>query len=157
MNYCAKVSVDNEHAQDLHLRHISYDDYAQLVVDENADPHTVYVLSGEGYDDQFGNRIANVAAPELSGDAANKAYVDGEISNLSANLPKAGSSLFLTDDSLQLSGMQSDANIVKVTHDKYKWYINNYTQQELSNYIFVLSSDVEDVFGKRIANVADPI
>lgn len=75
---------------------------------------------------------------------------------LSNIINENASKVFLTDDSLDIYDQKSDAKIVKVTHEKYQWYLNNYTQQELSNYVFVLSSDVEDVFGKRIVNVAEP-
>lgn len=78
----AKISVDGELTQDFKFVHISYDDYAQLVIDEHTDPHTVYVLSGEGYDDQFGNRIANVGEPISTTDAATKGYVDAQISSI---------------------------------------------------------------------------
>ena len=37
------------------------------------------------------------------------------------------STIYLTDDSLQISGLKSDANILKVTHEKYQWYVNHYT------------------------------
>ena len=75
----AKISVDNELVQDFKMLHTSYDEYAQLVIAEKVDPHTMYVLSADGYDDQHGNRIANVGAPISPNDAATKTYVDDAI------------------------------------------------------------------------------
>lgn len=84
LNDFAKISVDNEPTQDLHLRHISYDEYSKLVADEQVDPHTLYILSAEGQDDQFGDRIVNVGAPISADDAATKGYVDNAISSIPA-------------------------------------------------------------------------
>ena len=78
----AKISVDNEAVQDFKMLHISYDEYAQLVNDENINPHTIYVLSADGYDDQFGNRIINLGSPISADDAATKNYVDSEIAKI---------------------------------------------------------------------------
>lgn len=39
---------------------------------------------------------------------------------------------------------------------KYQWYLNNYTREELANYVFVLESDVEDMLGKRVTRVGAP-
>ena len=78
----AKISVDNEAVQDFKMLHISYDEHAQLVNDENIDPHTIYVLSADGYDDQFGNRIINLGSPISADDAATKNYVDSEIAKI---------------------------------------------------------------------------
>ena len=75
----ANVSVDNEAVKDFKMLHTSYDEYAQLVIAEKVDPHTMYVLSADGYDDQHGNRIANVGAPISADDAATKTYVDDAI------------------------------------------------------------------------------
>ena len=80
----AKVSVDNQAVQDFKLLHIHYDDYAKLVADEQVDPHTMYVLSADGYDDQFGDRIANLGEPKVRSDAATKGYVDDEIAKIPA-------------------------------------------------------------------------
>ena len=82
LSYYAKISVDNEAVQDFKMLHISYDEHAQLVNDENIDPHTIYVLSADGYDDQFGNRIINLGSPISADDAATKNYVDSEIAKI---------------------------------------------------------------------------
>ena len=47
----AKISVDNELVQDFKMLHTSYDEYAQLVIAEKVDPHTMYILSADEYDD----------------------------------------------------------------------------------------------------------
>ena len=78
----AKISVDNEAVQDFKMLHISYDEHAQLVNDKSIDPHTIYVLSADGYDDQFGNRIINLGSPISADDAATKNYVDSEIAKI---------------------------------------------------------------------------
>ena len=77
-----KVSVDNMPIKDFKMLHISYDEYVQLVNDENIDPHTIYVLSADGYDDQIGNRIINLGSPISADDAATKNYVDSEIAKI---------------------------------------------------------------------------
>lgn len=77
-----KVSVDNMPIKDFKMLHISYEEYVQLVNDENIDPHTIYVLSADGCDDQFGNRIINLGSPISADDAATKNYVDSEIAKM---------------------------------------------------------------------------
>lgn len=76
-----KISVDNNPSQDFKFIHISYDEYAKLIVDDRVDPHTMYILSGDGVVDQFGNRIINVGSPISASDAANKGYVDESLQN----------------------------------------------------------------------------
>ena len=105
-NY-ANVSVDNEAVQDFKLLHISYDEHAQLVNDENIDPHTIYVLSADGYDDQFGNRIINLGSPVSADDAATKNYVDSEI----AKIPQPDLSEFVKLSSESAQDISSNLSI----------------------------------------------
>lgn len=37
------------------------------------------------------------------------------------------SASFITDESLSLDNVKSDLSVIKVTPEKYQWYINNYT------------------------------
>lgn len=103
----AKISVDNEAVQDFKMLHISYDEHAQLVNDENIDPHTIYVLSADGYDDQFGNRIINLGSPISADDAATKNYVDSEI----AKIPQPDLSEFMKLSSESTQDISSNLSI----------------------------------------------
>ena len=103
----AKISVDNEAVQDFKMLHISYDEHAQLVNDENIDPHTIYVLSADGYDDQFGNRIINLGSPVSADDAATKNYVDSEI----AKIPQPDLSEFMKLSSESTQDISSNLSI----------------------------------------------
>ena len=107
LSYYAKISVDNEAVQDFKMLHISYDEHAQLVNDENIDPHTIYVLSADGYDDQFGNRIINLGSPISADDAATKNYVDSEI----AKIPQPDLSEFMKLSSESTQDISSNLSI----------------------------------------------
>ena len=65
----SSVSVDNVHA-DVNLQHISREDYAQLIVDNNVLSNTLYIVSGD-YIETYGQQIKNVAPGTELSDAVN--------------------------------------------------------------------------------------
>lgn len=69
------ISNDVEYSKDLSVIKLSADEYYTLVADGNVNQSALYVIDDDT-NNAFGKKIVNVAPPELSDDAATKAYVD---------------------------------------------------------------------------------
>jgi hypothetical protein len=54
----------------LNIQHISQDDYHDLVVNENVDSNSIYIVSSDNIN-AYGERIENVADGEISSDGVN--------------------------------------------------------------------------------------
>lgn len=72
---------------DLSVCTLSYDEYAKLVKDGECSHDTLYIVSSN-YINAYGQSIKNIAEPELSCDAATKAYVDAQVSSCSQTLTR---------------------------------------------------------------------
>lgn len=144
----AKVSVDSQPTEDLKLLHISYDDYAQLVADDNVDPHTIYVLSAEGYDDQYGNRIANVGSPISADDAATKGYVDEKASDADLLIAKNATNIATNARNIAtLAAKQTDIDISAAAFSSRIKHVEDDTDEVKHQ----LSSKVDKVIGKGLS------
>ena len=75
----ALISNDIAYSKDLSVVKIAGEEYYKLVADEKTNPSALYVVD-DLHLNAYDQTIRNVASPELSDDAANKNYVDSEIS-----------------------------------------------------------------------------
>ena len=75
----ALISNDVAYSKDLSVVKITGEEYYKLVADEKTNPSALYVVD-DLHLNAYDQTIRNVASPELSDDAANKNYVDSEIS-----------------------------------------------------------------------------
>ena len=74
----SKVLVDGQYAENIQLKNVTIEEYAQLLKEGTALSNCIYKVSSENFE-AFGNKIVNVADPEYDQDAATKHYVDTEI------------------------------------------------------------------------------
>ena len=91
----AMISVDRDPTNEFKFKHISRDEYHDLVLsvdDKTVDPNTLYVISSDNMS-MYGQKITDLKDGELSGDActygqlsAFKTDLSGEISSLSGAL-----------------------------------------------------------------------
>ena len=72
-----KIFIDGAKAESLSALHISQDEYHQKVVDGTVLSNELYIVSSDTFN-MYDERIVNLAEPELSSDAATKAYVDSK-------------------------------------------------------------------------------
>ena len=76
----SKITIDDQFASQLCIRHVSQEDFYQNVVNDALCSNTFYIVSSENIN-AYGQQIKNVAMPQLSADAATKAYVDSQVSS----------------------------------------------------------------------------
>ena len=79
-----KVYVDGLSAQSLSVCHISQDDFHAKVIASALLSNELYVVSSESFN-MYGERIINLADPEISSDAATRNYVDTAVAGVVAN------------------------------------------------------------------------
>lgn len=72
-----KIFVDGTKVESFSALHISQDEYHQKVVDGTVLSNELYIVSSDTFN-MYDERIVNLAEPELSSDAATKAYVDSK-------------------------------------------------------------------------------
>lgn len=72
-----KIVIDDRYAEKLELKHVSRDEYSEIIK-TGALSNCLYVVSSETIN-AYGEQIKNVGEPELSSDAATKGYVDSEL------------------------------------------------------------------------------
>ena len=70
-----KIFIDGTKVESLSALHISQDEYHQKVVAGTVLSNEIYIVSSDTFN-MYDERIVNLAEPELSSDAATKAYVD---------------------------------------------------------------------------------
>lgn len=76
-----KVYIDGVSADTVNIRHISQDEYHQLVSDGDADEHTVYIVSADNFN-MYDQKIVNLANGEEPNDAVNY----GQLTSLSSEI-----------------------------------------------------------------------
>lgn len=87
-----KIFIDGVSAETLSAVHIGQEDYYNLVSSDSALSNVLYVVSSD-YINAYGQRIENLAEPELSTDAATKGYVDSISSSLNSQIQQLGDDL----------------------------------------------------------------
>ena len=81
----SKIFIDGISAESLCAIHISQQDYYDLVSSDSTSSNVLYIVSSDNIN-AYGQRIENLAEPELSTDAATKGYVDNANANLKAKI-----------------------------------------------------------------------
>ena len=72
-----KIFADGVKVGSLSVLHVSQDEYHQKVVSGTVLSNELYVVSNDTFN-MYDERFVNLAEPELSSDAATKAYVDSK-------------------------------------------------------------------------------
>ena len=85
------VKIDDLSSTELNVKHINEADYHQLVIAGTTDPKTIYIVSADGYQNMYDERIINLSTLSTeAGDAANvgfvTAYVDGQIATITTDI-----------------------------------------------------------------------
>lgn len=87
VNDQVSITIDDLSSTELNVKHISEADYHQLVVDGKIDPKTIYIVSADGYQNMYGERITNLST--LSTDissAANVSFVTAYVGDQMATV-----------------------------------------------------------------------
>ena len=87
-----KIFIDGISAESLCAVHIGQQEYYNLVSSNLVSSNVLYVVSSENIN-AYGQRIENLAEPELSADATTKGYVDGISSSLSSQIQQLSDDL----------------------------------------------------------------
>ena len=82
-----KIFVDGTKVESLSALHISQDEYHQKVVAGTVLSNELYIVSSDTFN-MYDERIVNLAEPELSSDAATKAYVDSKAAAAAEDISK---------------------------------------------------------------------
>ena len=80
-----KIFIDGTKVESLSALHISQDEYHQKVVDGTVLSNELYIVSSDTFN-MYDERIVNLAEPELSSDAATKAYVDNKAASAAEDI-----------------------------------------------------------------------
>lgn len=80
-----KIFTDGVKVESLSVLHISQDEYHQKVVDGTVLSNELYIVSSDTFN-MYDERIVNLAEPELSSDAATKAYVDSKAASAAEDI-----------------------------------------------------------------------
>lgn len=154
-----KGYIDGE-SSDISVINISKTEYEQLVLTPGAiNTSALYVVSSDVLD-AYGERVVDVAEPELSSDAATKNYVDVEISKIDA-----------TSQIQQLSSaLSSKINVAYTKDGDFEPTSLSVRVVKLDEYASIVSSNAFedgvlysisglaslDAFNQAISNVGDP-
>jgi len=80
----SNVYIDGKNT-DLSICKMSSSDYYELVKEDRCLSNVLYVVSSD-FINAYGERVENVACPEVSSDAATKGYVDSTVQALSGDV-----------------------------------------------------------------------
>jgi hypothetical protein len=97
----SKVIIDDKDTDKLNIRNISQEDYHELVLNDEIDDSTLYVVSSDNIN-AYGSRVTNVATAKEDTDAVNKKQVSDMITNILSGCP-------------ELNNLSSDEDWNKIT------------------------------------------
>ena len=80
-----KVRIDDVSAATFNVKHVTGQDYHNLVKNGTLNEDTLYVVSSDTFS-AYGEKIVNVATPTDGSDAANKKYVDDKVDSMTKSL-----------------------------------------------------------------------
>ena len=148
------VTIDGEKS-DLNVVHISKDDYHDLIVKENLDNTTLYIVSSDNLN-AYGEKITNVLSGEDDTDATNVAQVKSYINDLKIDIDENINILNeFVEKKVCIDGQYSDLSILRVNSDEYhELVVNNQINNET---LYIISSENINAYGERIENVDTPI
>lgn len=85
-----KIFADGVKVESLSVLHVSQDEYHQKVVSGTVLSNEIYMVSSDTFN-MYDERIVNLAEPELSSDAATKAYVDSKATSTAKDISEISS------------------------------------------------------------------
>ena len=97
-----KVKIDDVSAATLNVKHVTGQDYHNLVKAGTLDKDTLYVVSSDTFS-AYGEKIVNVATPTDDTDAANKKYVDDEITKVNELAVNAISAISFNGEAFEVT------------------------------------------------------
>ena len=97
-----KVKIDDASAATLNVKHVTGQDYHNLVKAGTLDNSTLYVVSSDTFS-AYGEKIVNVATPTEDTDAANKKYVDDEVKKVNDLAANSISAISINGDSFDVA------------------------------------------------------
>ena len=154
-----KICIDGQYS-DLSILRVNSDEYHELVVNNQINNETLYIISSENIN-AYGERIENVATPISASDASNKEYVD----NLSVELTEKIDGIEMPS---KISELENDAKFTKVSIDGENtedFIVKHVSQEEYheivnsddgadSKTLYIVSSDALNLYGEQIKNLA---
>ena len=154
-----KICIDGQYS-DLSILRVNSDEYHELVVNNQINNETLYIISSENIN-AYGERIENVATPISASDATNKEYVD----NLSVELMEKIDGIEMPS---KISELENDAKFTKVSIDGENtedFIVKHVSQEEYheivnsndgadSKTLYIVSSDALNLYGEQIKNLA---
>ena len=149
--------VDGNKVSTLNIQHISQDDYHDLVVNENVDSNSIYIVSSDNIN-AYGERITNVAEPVDLSDAVNKSYVDsavGSIQDAISNLNIIDTLLCAKIDEksdIFVDSEKSNLNIKHISQEEYHNLVA--TDAVETSVLYIVSSDSLNMYGEQIKNLS---
>lgn len=171
-----KVLINGLSSEQLEVKHISQDDYNDLVVNDATLSNTIYIVSSDTLD-MYGEQIKNLADGTETTDAVNLGQVSSSISAVEKTLDNKINQInskisdyALSNDVKNITNVLANNidnkilidsisaeqfEIKHVSREEYYELINN--EQILSNAIYIVSADNLNAYNQRIENVADGI
>ena len=116
------------------VNRLSQSTYDKLKLQGLIDKNQLYVIEDKTLN-AHGKQVLSVADPINADDAATKRYAD-------------------TKSSIEINGTHSDLSIRGMSEEDYAKLSEQ--EQQLSNVLYVVSSEIENFYGARLQNVGDP-
>ena len=148
------VSIDGVKS-DLSVVHIAKDDYHDLVVKQNIDSSTLYIVSSDNLN-AYGEKITNVLSGEDDNDATNIAQVKHFIAESKKDTDENINLLNeIVENKIFIDDHYTDLSIIRIDAEEYHNLVKN--EQINSDIVYIVSSDNINAYGERIENVGAPI
>lgn len=106
----SKVLVDGQYAENIQLKNVTIEEYAQLLKEGNALSNCIYNVSSDNFE-AFGNKIVNAADPEDDQDVATKHYVDTKVGTAVQDVTVNGASVVDTADHIAKINLSALDNV----------------------------------------------
>ena len=155
-----KVSIDGENTEDFNVKHVSQEEYHEIVNSDNgADNKTLYIVSSDALN-LYGEKIKNLAPGVDLSDAVNVEQLNAAISSI--DIPEIPSKVSEFENDAKYANISVDGEIAtdfKVQHVSQEEYHNLVTSENGvdSNTLYIVSSDNLNLYGERIVNVLSGI
>ena len=168
-----KILVDNISVDTFEVKHISQDDYNDLVVNDATLSNAIYIISSDTLN-MYGEQIKNLADGTETTDAVNLGQVSSSISTVEKTLDNKINQINSKisdyalsndvknitnilanniDNKILIDNISVDQLEVKhVSRDEYYELIAN-DEELLSNTLYIISGDSLNAYGQKIENV----
>lgn len=137
----------SENKIDLIINKVSRSIYKQLQEKGDIGENEIYLIT-DPIIDAANDKIINVADPTDETDAANKRYVDQQALSVLQDALENGSNIYI-------NGIKSELSVQNLTEDEY--HALTPEERAISNMLYVVEYEDDNMYGERIRNVADPV